>query len=271
MAPKQLLIVALAGSVTACAALTSDPRPEENAEIRLDRGLFALDAGRYSAAFEDLAWVYDHCSGHQAGSRALLALAALELDPRNAAARPGVGAELLGRVIQDPATTRWVRPLAETAFLESLALGASRPQEGDAGENGEPGSVEGAADTMADTTAPVVIDIPAVAPIDSATPALEGARDDDHAGMPAVLRADTPVASPVRGCGPAVARGAEWTAPRLPELPGPSMAALLATSEARRDSMAATARTLRAELEAVTEQLRLTEEELERIRKTLKP
>lgn len=259
-APKQLLTLALVASAAACAALMVERPPEEDAELRLDRGLFALDAGRYSDAFDDLAWVYSRCAGHQAGSRALIALAALELDGRNPRARPGVGTELLGRVIRDPATARWLRPLAETTFLTSLALGAPRPSD----REPEPGARDDAPDDPPDRDTAAAPDTTGGAVEEPDQEALRARV------LPAAVPAPDGAPARVHGCGRAVAAEIE-TPPALPELPGPSMAVLLMRSEAGRDSLALRADTLQAELAAVREQLQATEDELERIRKTLKP
>lgn len=252
-APRQLLTLTLATAVTGCAALALEPPPEQNAELRLDRGLSALDAGLYREAFDDLAWVYAHCSEHQAGSHALVALAGLELDARNRAARPEVGTELLGRAIQGPGVPTWLRPLAETTFLTALALGAPHPgteetedRERRAGDEAEPGDMAAAVDRAEGTPQRPTEPIPQPSPTFAA-------------GTEAV-----------HGCGPRVAVE-DWIAPPLPTLPGPSMAALLSRSEAARDSLAARTDSLQRELAAVREQLQVTRAELERIRKTLRP
>lgn len=248
-APKRLLVPALVATLTACATLMPDRPPEQNAEFRLDRGLSALQAGLFAEGFEDLAWVYSHCSGRQAGSQALNALAALELDPRNRAARPAVGAELLGRVIQDPGAPDWVRPLAATAFLAGLALGAPHP-----GEDAATGEDHG--DHEARPGEPVR-DLEA----DAELPGHPGL------GVPAAGAARSGTAY---GCGPTVA-AEEWVAPALPTLTGPSMVELLENAHQRRAVAVASADTLRKELALVKAQLESTRAELERIRETLKP
>lgn len=224
----------------ACAALQGGAEPEQNAQLRLDRGIGAIEAGRYTAAFDDLAWVYVHCTGYETGDDALAALAALELDPRNPVAHPAAGVELLGRMIRgtaEPSTRR----LAETAFLASLALGAPHP-------DGPP--LDLAADSVDD-------------PLAGSPPT---SQPDPH------LVALTPVegAGSTRECGP-LARSTPDSTRTLPRLPGPSMAVLLGSAEAARDSVALRVDSLAAVLTATQEQLTATREELERIRKTLKP
>lgn len=240
MRPRHLLSAALFLGVGACAALRPDPPVERDASYRLDRGLAALQAGEYRAAFDDLAWVFAHCEDRVRGAEALVALSALELDPRNRAARPGLASDLMARTIREPALPGYVRPLAQSAYLQALALGA-------------PPAPAGRAIADGDTAAPL-----AAAP-DS------GVR---------VVRAsdvlDPPEDTVVYGCGTRIAPSG-WVPPPLPELTGPSFAELLADAERARDLAVARADTLRVELEAVRQSLQETEAELERIRTTLKP
>ncbi len=232
-------LLPMAGIVVfgACAALGLGLEPERSAQLRLDRGLDALDAGRYTAAFDDLAWVYIHCAGYRAGDDALAALGALELDPRNPNARPDVGAVLLGRLIRET-PDRASRSLAETTFLTSLALGARHP------------------DPASDS-----------ADAESIGPEPAGAPPDPH------LAALTPAPGEgsVRDCGPRVRAERDSTFRSLPRLPGPSMASLLSSAEAARDAAAARVDSLDLLLATTREQLTATREELERIRKTLEP
>lgn len=240
-----------------CALLPSEPPPESNAALRFDRGLAALEAGRYETAIEDLSWVYSRCAGREASVRALTVLASLEIDPRNPLARPHVGTELLGRVIQSAGTPEWVRPVAESAFLTALGLGARHPQTADTTRTDE-GDGRGDPDEPADTTAADLAGTP--------TPPDPGAWPfEPLAGT--LEQEPTP---PVYGCGSTVVT-AEWVAPPLPHLPGPSMADLLREAEARGAAMALRVDSLETQLRLTTEQLAATREELDRIRRTLKP
>lgn len=294
--PILLLVLSLVALAAGCAALTPAPPPEQNAELRLDRGLAALEAGRYTRAFDDLAWVYTHCAGRAAGGHALVALAALELDPRNLAARPDVGTELLGRVIRDPGTPDWLRPMAETAFLTGLALGAPHPE-------GIP-EPDPAMDTarMAELLEPAdSLEPPPLEPADSlhrpdplepadsteqpdSTEHADRAEQTDPADVPpatpegqapAEVTAPDPAPADMErafGCGPHVpADDPDRVASSLPILPGPSMATTLARSEAAREFALGRVGALERELATVREQLQATEAELERIRRTLKP
>jgi hypothetical protein len=252
---------------------------DQDAQFRLERGLTALEEGAHAAAFDDLAWVYSRCSGREAAGQALLALAALELDPRNERARPSVGTDLLARAITGPEAPRWARPLAETSFLTALALGApppapasdsgaARDEKGSAADTAAPGGA------MADTTAmeTTALDVSATGDHDVAA-----GHDPDRpvttaaqALPPRVVVAEAGEIDPAYGCGPAVAP-VDTAIAVLPELPGPSMAALLSRAESRRDSLAVTTELLQRELISLREQLAATRAELERIRKTLKP
>lgn len=258
--PIQLLMLAAVVVVGGCTALVPDRPPEQDARVRLDRGLAALDAGMYSEAFRDLAWVYTHCPAREAGTHALVALASLELDPRNDMARPAVATELLGRVIRTSDAPAWVRPLAETSYLTALALGAPpadpQPPAGHPVDGANRGEVEHAAGEPA--------------PADSAhtDPLLH--EDEDEVDPALVVTPPAPDAEPVYGCGRVVTEE-RWAAPALPTLPGPSLARLLAEAEARRATTAARADTLQSRLASVTQQLEATQAELERIRRTLKP
>lgn len=251
MPPRHLLVFAVLLTLSACAALRTEPPIERDAAYRLDRGLAALDAGEYREAFEELAWVYTHCPDHSRGSEALVAMAALELDPRNDAARPGVATDLLGRVIREATSPEFVRPLAESAYLMARTLGAP------------PAPSWVAPEAMEADAAPAGQVV-----ADSAVPGRPGS-----AGVQVTRAADllgSQAEEPTHGCGARIAREG-WVAPQLPDLSGPSLVSLLATAEQARESSRAEAARLRGELEAAQQRLAETEAELERIRQTLKP
>lgn len=258
--------------------MVPDRPPEQDARLRLDRGLAALDAGMYPEAFDDLVWVYSNCPAREAGSHALVALASLELDPRNDMARPAVATELLGRVIQTSDAPAWIRPLAETSYLTALALGAPpadrQPHAANAGDVEHPDDVE---DVDPDEPPADVENVdpdepPAGDPAPADSAHIEPLMDeDDHPIDPAmVVSPPAPEAEPVYGCGRVVTEE-RWATPALPTLPGPSMARLLAEAETRRSATAARADSLQSRLTAVTAELEATQAELERIRRTLKP
>lgn len=245
--------------------------PEQDASHRLERGLAALDAGLYREAFDDLAWVQAHCPDRVAGARAVAALAAVELDPRNETGRPGLGTALLGRFIQDPARPEWAVPLAETSYLLARGLGAP-PAEG------EPRPEVAEVDTAtADSVPAVSADS---VPVESADSVASDTVTADSLGAPSPA-VDSPrvrledvlpprASEAAYGCGAAVDT-ASWTPPPLPQPPGPSLLEVIATLEGQRDAMASRADTLVSEVATLRRRLTETENELERIRKTLRP
>lgn len=236
-----------------CTLLQEEPSPDRNAALRLEQGLAALNAGLFTPAFNDLAWVYSHCPGHEAGYQALAGLASLELDPRNQSGREALGTELLGRLIQHPGTPQWARPLSEMSYLMALALGA--PPSPDAP----------ASDTPA-TDAPATALPPDTTP--AGGPAAMGHGSTVPQRLPVPVRQEPDLE--VYGCGASV-EDEEWVGPELPTLPGPSLVALLNRSEADRTRLATRADSLTQALTATQQELQATQAELERIRKTLKP
>jgi hypothetical protein len=275
------LALALVLLVGGCAALRPSPPPERDAQLRLAQGLHALRAGDYAEAYERLAWVMAHCPGREAGIKAQVAVAALELDPRHAGGRPELGLEILGDLILDPHAHDWLRPLTRTTYLLALGLGA--------GEMAPPAT---AAEDDTDPEDPAEAPDPAKDPDDLVDPTEppeppdpeEAAAPDELVETPRdtvppaaeprdTMRPDTTIpfaAGPIYGCGQPVqvriAADAE-----LPSLPGPSLAAMLGAAEAERDAEAARAATLLTELNAARRELTETRAELERIRRTLRP
>ncbi|MGH7481618.1 MAG: hypothetical protein ACRELV_05640, partial [Longimicrobiales bacterium] len=117
------MLLALGG----CAALRGwqEPEPEPDAETGLAAGLAALEAQDYLEAHDRLTAVYSVYPDDPVGAKALLALAAMELDPRNPGRRLDVGAEIIGRYFMMDSVPRWQWPLLETTYLLALELGAA--------------------------------------------------------------------------------------------------------------------------------------------------
>ncbi len=244
-------ILALMLPAASCTPVRTRVPEQPEPVARLDRGLAASEAGRYSDARRDLTWVYLNCTGHVAGYRAAAGLAAVELDPRNPEGRPAFGTRLLGWLIQSPGTPPWTRPAIETGYLLAVALGAPPADAsrvpGDSTAAGETATGQVASGTpLPGDTVPVSPDTAAPRPLPAAAPSAAG--------------------QALPGCGQetTVASDVAWVAPPLPALPGPSMAAILALAEERRDSLAQQLRAAQSQLDSV-------QTELERIRKTLKP
>lgn len=274
MRVTQLLTLALLLATGACTLVTTASPPREDAGDRLERGLAALDAQQYRTAFDELAWVYSRCAGHERGVHALVGLAALELDPRNRAGRPDLAVDLLGRILTRPGPPQWLLPLSESAYLMALALGAPPVGPSGAALQGVPVDTMQADPVRTDTvrTDTSRADTTAADP-DPADPWPAAIRDTTNAvdRSPPATPAPRPwTGEPVAGCGPATT-DEDWVAPPLPTLPGPSLVSLLSQMEASRDSAVARSAALNAELEALRQRLQETEQELERIRRTLRP
>jgi hypothetical protein len=241
--PLMKLVLAILPLAAGCATLSHAPTPEQDASLRLESGLEAFRDGRHSEAFDDLAWIVAACPEREAGLHARVALAALELDPRNPGGRPDVGMHLLADLILDPTTPSWVRPAAESTYLLGRALGAPAPR----GEAAEPDP-------------------------DGADPDPDAARDAQPADPPDLATPPAPTwgGTAVRGCGPALER-TDTLAATLPVLPGPSLAAMLMESEATRDRLQDRVDLLEEQLERMRQELVEARAELERIRRTLRP
>lgn len=117
------LVVAAASVVMGCASLASLAQSDER--VRFDSGIKALAAGDYVAAHRDLAWVAERFAHEDDGQRAILVLAAMELDPRNPARRPDSGSDLAGTFLALPDRDGWIDPVAQTLYLLGLELGAA--------------------------------------------------------------------------------------------------------------------------------------------------
>jgi hypothetical protein len=115
--------LAVAGLLTGCATLKGSL--ESRAEERLEASLAALARGDYRAAHEGLAWVAEHDAGDKHGRRALLALAALELDPRNPDRRIAAGTDVAASYLTLEEKDSWTNPVAQTLYLLGLELGAA--------------------------------------------------------------------------------------------------------------------------------------------------
>jgi hypothetical protein len=115
--------VAIAGLLSGCATLRAPF--ESRGEERLEQGLEALARGDYRTAHEHLSWVVQYDADDKHGQQAMLALAALEMDPRNPARRIGAGADVAAAYIGLQDKPAWTLPVAQTLYLLSLELGAA--------------------------------------------------------------------------------------------------------------------------------------------------
>lgn len=224
----------LLAGVAACATLGGggqDP-PEPSPRERLHQAAAALDRGDFRSAYPALAWVYTRCPTSRPGRDALLLMAAAELDPRNEARRPAVGASLSAEYLALPAAPVENRPLAETLYVLALELGAPRP-----------------------TLLPPPVPDTLTRLSESCDPA-STAGSVATAGVRA-LDADTAPAGAVP----------VW----LPELPFASVPERLGRLEAQRDSASAQAAALLEQVKQLQTRVATQQQEIERIRKTLRP
>ncbi|HSH45368.1 MAG TPA: hypothetical protein VK966_05910, partial [Longimicrobiales bacterium] len=214
MRAKPFMTAVFLLGTASCTMVTTATPPDRDAARRMDLGLEAMTAGAYRAAFDELSWVYTHCAGHERGVQALVGLAALELDARNEVGRPQVGSELLARLITQPGTPEWLRPLTEASYLMAAALGAVPSA---AAPIGRPDSA--GPDSVPAASRDIPSDPDADSRAEASRPVRYTAVDD----------------GPVHNCGPTVDAD-DWVTPDLPVLPGPSLVALLAEAEASRDA-----------------------------------
>jgi hypothetical protein len=119
---RSMWAVAMVGLLAGCATLKAPF--ESESERRLDRGLQALERGDFRAAHEALSWVAQHDADDSHGQRAMLALVALEMDPRNPSRRIAVGADVAANYLRLD-TPEWTKPLAQAFYLLGLELGAA--------------------------------------------------------------------------------------------------------------------------------------------------
>ena len=107
--------------VAGCASLRPSHASEN--DVRFANGVKALNAADYPTAERELGWVAEHASDQAVGQRALLILAATQMDPRNPNRKTESGSQLAGRFLRLPERDAWVDPVAQTLYLLGLELG----------------------------------------------------------------------------------------------------------------------------------------------------
>jgi hypothetical protein len=115
--------VALVGLLTGCATLR-EPF-QDDGEERLEAALAALARGDYRTAHDGLSAVAQQFPNDDEGRQAVLALAALELDPRNPGRRIAMGADVAANYLRMADNDAWTQPIAQTLYLLGLELGAA--------------------------------------------------------------------------------------------------------------------------------------------------
>lgn len=120
---RSILAVALVGLSLGCATLRApfETGPEE----RFEQALAALGRGDYRTAHEGFTWIAQKYPKDRYGHQAMLALAAVEMDPRNPGRRIPVGTEVAATYLRTADTPPWTQPLAQTLYLLGLELGAA--------------------------------------------------------------------------------------------------------------------------------------------------
>ncbi|MGH7466763.1 MAG: hypothetical protein ACRENP_02145 [Longimicrobiales bacterium] len=107
----------------ACATLST--YFDSRADQRLAVGIEAFQRGDYVTANEELGWVVERYGDEGIGRQALLAVAAVEMDPRNPQRRLALGAELIGSYLRLDEHPDWVMPAAQTLYLMSMEMVAA--------------------------------------------------------------------------------------------------------------------------------------------------
>jgi hypothetical protein len=113
----------LALAISACGTLNSVFN--SNAEERFTAGLVALRRGDFAQANTDLRWVAEHYPDKEIGREALLAVAALEVDPRNPRRRLAMGVDLAESYLRQEDKERWSEPVVQSLRLLAMELGSA--------------------------------------------------------------------------------------------------------------------------------------------------
>lgn len=222
-----------------CASLPAIEAPDADEHLAL--GLQALDRQEFPAAYTHLSWVATNHGDDDDGRQALLAMAAVELDPRNPGRRLDVGAELAARHLQLPDVATWSIPVSQTLYLLAHELGAAE---------------ERAARAEAEK---------AMAESDAARAERERqqAAQQAQAAQAQVRRAEARAREAESAAARARAQARTARATRtLPTLDTPSVSARMGELRGERDRLG-------EEVESLRRRLAEREAELERIRKTL--
>jgi hypothetical protein len=234
---KRILSVALLLPLIGCASLryADQPRPE----TVLESGLEAHQEQEFVSAYSQLSWIYENFWDRAVGERALLAMAAVELDPRNPGRRLGTGAEIASWYPELPTAQPWTAPVARTLQALAVELDEARSRIED---------LETEKRTLEDQLAHVERQRQAArAEADRAAAAARRAREEAAAARVETGRARAEAQAAGRAAASARAPAAGSSALR-----------------AERDRLA-------RELSAVRAQLEERERDLERVRKTLEP
>ena len=114
--------VAVIFGTTACAAVRGVGAPDP--QQRFERAVAALTAQDFATALPELDALYRAYWDKPVGQRALVVLAAANLDPRNPSRSLWGGADYAARLIGIDESAPWLRPLSESLYLVAVELGA---------------------------------------------------------------------------------------------------------------------------------------------------
>jgi chemotaxis protein histidine kinase CheA len=248
---RAILIAGLL-AVGGCASLGQADQPSP--EATFERALVALQEEDFQTAYEHLSWIYYEHAHRPIGERALLTLAAVEMDPRNTGRRLDVGAELAGRYFQHPNATPWSGAVSQTMYLLAMELGAAEERLARAEAERERAEREREQAERERQTARA-----------EASRASATARQARSEAARARTEAARARAEARRAQAGSQARAAPaQPARQLPQLSSPSVSARVSTLQGERDRLA-------GEVRALNRRLAEQEQELERIRRTLAP
>jgi chemotaxis protein histidine kinase CheA len=247
---RAILIAGLL-AVGGCASLGQADQPSP--EATFERALAALQEEDFQTAYEHLSWIYYEHSHRPIGERALLTLAAVELDPRNTGRRLDVGAELAGRYYQHPNATPWSGAVSQTMYLLAMELGAAEARLARAEAERERAEREREQAERERQTAR--------AEASRASASARQARTDAARARTEAARARAEARRAQAG---SQTRAPAQPARQLPQLASPSVSARVGTLQGERDRLA-------GEVRALNRRLAEQEQELERIRRTLAP
>ncbi|HEX6588975.1 MAG TPA: hypothetical protein VF039_08130 [Longimicrobiales bacterium] len=256
----------LTAALSACSlAGTGSPSGETGRARAIAYGMAALDEGDYALAANQLAPVAAICPVDELGARALLLLAAAELDGRNAESRPDAAAELAAFHLARSHPEDWAGAMAEQLYLIALDLGADPipadaiPDAGviwtrylETADGGEPMGDEQESDTLAATE-------------DGA--AEDGAARAARRRTAAAIAADAEAGPRCRV--PDVRDG--FVMPELERTPLARRSAAAQPGQQPAAGLSSDVRALQAEVQRLRAELASREQELDRIRRTLRP
>jgi hypothetical protein len=136
------------------------PGGENPSEARFHLAMSAVQRDDYGAATRELRELAGECESGAWGRNAVLALASLELSPRNPDGSPGAAARLAARYLQIRTAPAGSVAVAETLYLLALDLGASPVTDPLASSGGAEGTEIAFENCDRETEASVIRELP---------------------------------------------------------------------------------------------------------------